>query len=49
MQITKRIPLAIAKTLFATSNDELRQAMTGVFVQVDFNKIICIASSRCIN
>jgi DNA polymerase-3 subunit beta len=35
---------AIAKTLFATSNDELRQAMTGVFVQVDFNKIIFVAT-----
>ncbi len=35
---------AISKTLFATSNDELRQAMTGVFVQVDFNKIIFVAT-----
>ena len=35
---------AINKTIFATSNDELRQAMTGVFVQVDFNKIIFVAT-----
>ena len=41
---TKILSEAIAKTLFATSNDELRQAMTGVFVQVDFNKIIFVAT-----
>ena len=35
---------AISHTLFATSNDELRQAMTGVFIQVDFNKIIFVAT-----
>ncbi len=35
---------AIAKTLFATSNDELRPAMTGVFFQVDFNKITFVAT-----
>ncbi len=34
----------ITKTLFATSNDELRQAMTGVYVQVDFNKLIMVAT-----
>ncbi|MBR9919845.1 MAG: DNA polymerase III subunit beta [Bacteroidetes bacterium] len=34
----------ITKTLFATSNDELRQAMTGVFFQVDFNKITFVAT-----
>ncbi len=34
----------IAKTLFATSSDELRLAMTGVFVQVDFNKVIFVAT-----
>lgn len=41
---TKILSEAIAKTLFATSNDELRQAMTGVFVQVDFNKVIFVAT-----
>ena len=35
---------AIAKSLFATSNDELRQAMMGVFVQVDFNDLIFVAT-----
>jgi DNA polymerase-3 subunit beta len=30
---------AISKTLFATSNDDLRPAMTGVYLQVDFNKL----------
>lgn len=35
---------AINKTLFATSNDELRPAMTGVYVQVDFNKMTFVAT-----
>jgi len=35
---------ALGKTIFATSNDELRLAMTGVYVQVDFNKIIFVAT-----
>ena len=35
---------ALARTLFATSNDDLRIAMTGVFVQVDFNKITFVAT-----
>ena len=35
---------SISKTLFATSNDELRLSMTGVYVQVDFNKIIFVAT-----
>ncbi len=35
---------AIGKTIFATSNDELRLSMTGVYVQVDFNKIIFVAT-----
>jgi len=34
----------IAKTLFATSNDDLRPAMTGVFFQVDPNKITMVAT-----
>ncbi|MEM9916449.1 MAG: DNA polymerase III subunit beta [Bacteroidota bacterium] len=34
----------ISKTLFATSNDELRPAMTGVYCQVDFNKLIMVAT-----
>lgn len=35
---------AINKTVFATSNDELRPAMTGVYFQVDFNKLTCVAT-----
>lgn len=35
---------AITKTVFATSNDELRPAMTGVYFQVDFNKLTCVAT-----
>lgn len=35
---------SIGKTLFATSNDELRLAMTGVFFQVDFNTITLVAT-----
>lgn len=34
----------IAKTIFATSNDELRPAMTGVYFQVDFNKLTMVAT-----
>lgn len=35
---------AVNKTLFATSNDELRQAMMGVYVQIDFNDITFVAT-----
>lgn len=35
---------AIVKTIFATSSDELRLAMTGVYVHVDFNKVIFVAT-----
>jgi DNA polymerase III subunit beta len=35
---------AINKTVFATSSDELRPAMTGVYFQVDFNKLVCVAT-----
>lgn len=34
----------ISKTLFATSNDELRPAMSGVYFQLDFNKITFVAT-----
>ncbi|MCB9080799.1 MAG: DNA polymerase III subunit beta [Lewinellaceae bacterium] len=34
----------INKTLFATSNDELRPAMMGVYFQVDFNKLSMVAT-----
>ncbi len=35
---------AVSKTLFATSNDELRLAMTGVFCQVGFSEITFVAT-----
>ncbi len=35
---------AITKTMFAASNDELRPAMTGVYFQIDFNKLVCVAT-----
>lgn len=35
---------AVNRTLFATSNDELRPAMTGVFFQVDFGKLTLVAT-----
>ncbi len=35
---------AINKTLFATSNDELRPAMTGVYVSLDFNKLTFVST-----
>ncbi len=34
----------ISKTIFATSSDELRPAMTGVYFQVDFNKLTMVAT-----
>jgi len=39
-----RLSNAITKTMFATSSDELRLAMTGVLMQVDYNKIIFVAT-----
>ncbi|MDA9773615.1 DNA polymerase III subunit beta [Saprospiraceae bacterium] len=35
---------AIAKTIFATSNDELRLAMMGVLLQIDFNSLTFVAT-----
>jgi len=35
---------AISKTLFATSNDELRLAMNGVFTQIDFNDVTFVST-----
>lgn len=35
---------AIIKTLFATSNDELRPAMTGVYFQVEAGKVVFVAT-----
>ena len=35
---------AINNTIFATSSDELRLAMTGVLMQMDFNKVIFVST-----
>ncbi len=35
---------ALSRTLFATSSDDLRIAMTGVYMQIDFNKITFVAT-----
>jgi DNA polymerase-3 subunit beta len=35
---------AISRTLFATSNDELRPAMTGVYFNIDFQKATFVAT-----
>ena len=35
---------AINKTIFATSNDELRPAMTGVYFQINFDKLIFVST-----
>ena len=34
----------VNKTIFATSSDELRPAMTGVYFQVDMNKLVFVAT-----
>ena len=36
---------AINKTIFATSNDELRLAMTGVYFEIDFNQLTVVATN----
>jgi DNA polymerase III subunit beta len=41
---TAPIVKGIANTIFATSSDELRQAMTGVLIQVDFTKVNFVAT-----
>lgn len=39
-----RLSTSISKTLFATSNDDLRPSMTGVYFQVDFSKLVLVAT-----
>lgn len=41
---TASLSQAITKTIFATSNDELRPAMTGVYFQVEAGKIVFVAT-----
>ena len=40
---SKKIQKGITNTIFATSNDELRLAMTGILVQIDFTKLNFVA------
>ena len=40
----KILSQAISNTSFATSNDELRLAMTGVLMKIDYNKLILVAT-----
>jgi DNA polymerase III subunit beta len=39
-----KLEKAITSTVFATSNDELRMAMTGVFMHLDYNKAVFVAT-----
>lgn len=41
---SEMITSALTKTLFATSNDELRMAMQGVYVQIESSEIIFVAT-----
>lgn len=41
---SKKIQKGITNTIFATSNDELRLAMTGILIQIDFNKLHFVAT-----
>lgn len=40
----QRLSQGINKTIFAASNDELRPSMTGIYFQIDFNKLILVAT-----
>ena len=40
----KTLENAITKTIFATSSDELRLAMMGVYMQIDFNTVTFVAT-----
>lgn len=41
---SRSLLMGVNNTLFATSSDELRPAMTGVYFQVDFNKVTLVAT-----
>lgn len=41
---SKKIQKGITNCIFATSNDELRLAMTGVLIQIDFTKLHFVAT-----
>lgn len=40
----QRLAQGINKTIFAASNDELRPSMTGIYFQIDFNKLTLVAT-----
>lgn len=40
----EKLSTALTKTIFAVSNDEMRIAMTGVYMQIDYNKVIFVAT-----
>ncbi len=42
--LSPKLQMAITNTIFAASNDELRPAMSGVYFQVDFNKLTLVAT-----
>ncbi len=44
MLSTDGLNRAINSTIFATSSDEIRLAMTGVLMQMDFNKVIFVST-----
>lgn len=41
---SKKIQKGIVNTIFATSSDELRLAMTGILIQIDFTKLHFVAT-----
>ncbi len=40
----QKLSIALSKTIFAVSNDEMRLAMTGVLMMIDYNKVIFVAT-----
>jgi DNA polymerase-3 subunit beta len=41
---SQKLATALAKSSFAVSNDEMRLAMTGVLMMIDYNKVIFVAT-----
>ena len=39
-----KLSTALAKSAFAVSNDEMRLAMTGVYMMIDYNKVVFVAT-----
>ena len=40
----QKLSTALTKTSFAVSNDEMRLAMTGVYMLIDYNKVVFVAT-----